>query len=173
MEDLGWKLEYRLGIPAMDLQHERIFDRLTAMAGGSAGQDRLLAESALVRLLTLLQQHAALEESMMRSFGCPGLERHIAEHRQFHGDVHALAQKSLRTKEPVSLDVIKVLHQRQREHLMTSDRRYVKYLLGPPHQGGGGETGGNPANNRAGAGIGWKSLRRGQTGHCEPHAESL
>lgn len=151
MKDLGWKDEYLLGIPAIDLQHRRIFDCLKTIAGGSTKHDRLLAEFAMVRLLTLLQQHAALEESMMRSFGYPGLERHVEEHRRFHDDVHELAQRCLRTKDSLSLAVIKALDARQQGHLMTSDRHYVEYLLGPPRDGGGHETGGRPANGSAGA----------------------
>jgi hemerythrin len=158
MNDLKWKDEYQLGIPAVDLQHQRIFDCLVTIAGGSTEHDRLLAEFATVRLLTLIQQHSALEESMMRSFGYPGLERHSEEHRQFHSDVHDWAQTALRTKERVSYAVIKAFHVRQREHLMTSDRQYLEYFLGPPRKRRDNETGSEPVGDRAGARIHGSSL---------------
>ena len=132
MKDLEWKDEYLLGIPAVDLQHKRIFDRFIAIAGGSTEQDRLLAEFSIVQLVGLLQEHFALEESMMRTLCYPELERHIEEHRRFHAEVQDLAQTAIRTKGSMSRETIKVTQKWLREHIMTSDRHYVEYFSGPP-----------------------------------------
>lgn len=135
---LDWKDEYLLGIPALDLQHKRIFECLAGIAPeGAAPKDRGLADSSFAQLLRLLQQHSALEESMMRSFNYPELEPHIEEHRQFHAAVHDPAQESLRTKASVPLEVIKGLHEWQRKHILTSDRHYMEYFLDPSHNRGG------------------------------------
>jgi hemerythrin len=171
MKDMGWRNEYQLGIPAIDLQHQRIFECLLTMAELSARQDRLRAEFAVVRLLTLLQQHSALEESMMRKFGYPGLAPHIEEHRRFHGDMHELAQTCLGTKTSITLAAVKAFHLRQREHVMTSDRDYVEYFRGLPHNGGGRETGAKPTHRHAGAGMARKLHGPGHIVHGESQAE--
>ncbi len=110
MKDLIWKDEYLIGIPAIDFQHRRIFDCIMSIFGGPTGDDKLRAEAEIIKLLGLLQQHFALEESMMLALNYPELEQHIEEHRQFNADVHELAQKSLRTKGGVSREAIRIAH---------------------------------------------------------------
>jgi hemerythrin-like metal-binding protein len=134
MNDLIWKDEYSLGIPAVDFQHRRIFDCFVTIANEGPRAERLIVE-----LADLLQQHFALEEKMMQSFGYPDLERHIEEHRQFHADVCNLAQASLRTEGGVQHAAARVLKRWQQEHVMTSDGLYVKHLLGPRRNGADGE----------------------------------
>jgi hemerythrin len=129
MKDLEWKDEYLLGIPELDMQHQRIFDCFVATAEeGPTKQDRWLADSSIVQLVGLLQQHFVLEESLMRIIGYPGLERHMEEHRQFNAELHDLAQKSLRTKGSVSREMIKAFQKWLREHIMASDRHYADYF---------------------------------------------
>jgi len=134
MKDLTWKDEYLVGIPAVDLQHKRIFDCFVTIAEqGVTNHDRWLADSSIVQLVGLLQEHFALEESMMRVLGYPELERHIEEHRQFHVEVHELAQKSLRMEGSVPDQTIKVLQKWLREHILASDRHYADFFSDPPH----------------------------------------
>lgn len=109
MKDLEWKDEYLLGIDEIDLQHKRIFDCIVTVAEeGLTKRDRWAADSSIVQLVGLLQQHFALEECLMRILGYPDLQRHIEEHRQFNAELHDLAQKSLRMNENVLHEVIKV-----------------------------------------------------------------
>ena len=131
MKELKWKDEYLLGIPELDLQHKHIFDCLLSIAAqGLNRHDRWLADSSIVQLVSLVQAHFSLEESLMRILRYPEIEQHIEEHRQFHADVHELAQKSLRTKGSVSGAAVKMLHQWLQDHIKTSDRRYADYFAG-------------------------------------------
>jgi hemerythrin-like metal-binding protein len=128
MKDLEWKDEYAFGIPAIDFQHRRIFDCILGIAAGSSDADRILAEAEIIKLLGLLQEHFALEESMMRALHYPGLEQHIEEHLQFHADVHHLAQTSLSSTGGVSREAIKITHKWLKEHIMESDRHYLDFI---------------------------------------------
>ncbi len=136
MKDLEWKDEHSVGIPAVDFQHRGIFDCIISIFGGPADDDRLRAEAEIIKLLRLLQEHFALEESMMRELHYPGLERHVEEHRQFNADVHDLAQKSLRRKGGVSREAIKIAHKWLTEHILTSDRDYAAFFSNPAHKRG-------------------------------------
>jgi hemerythrin len=132
MKELIWKDAYLLGVPELDLQHKHIFDCfVTIAAEGLTRHDRWLADSSIVQLVSLVQAHFALEESLMRILRYPELEQHIEEHRQFHADVHELAQKSLRTKGSVSRAAVRILHTWLHDHIATSDRRYADYFAGP------------------------------------------
>jgi hemerythrin len=133
MKDLEWKDEYSLGIPAIDFQHKRIFDCILTVAHGATNDDKLRAEAAIIKLLGLLQEHFALEESMMKKLHYPDLAQHIEEHRQFHFDVHHLAQTSLMKKGGVPREAIKVAHKWLTEHLMVSDRHYLDFFSNATH----------------------------------------
>lgn len=128
MQDLKWKNEYSIGISMVDFQHNRIFDCMISILGGPTNDDKLRAEAEIIKLLGLLQQHFALEESLMRSLCYPDLEKHVEEHRQFNADVHDLAQKSLRTKAGVSHEAIRIAHKWLTEHIMTSDKGYAAFF---------------------------------------------
>lgn len=134
MKELEWKNAYSLGIPAIDFQHKRIFDCILRIAHGATDDDRLRAEAEILKLLGLLQEHFALEESMMRKLHYVDLEQHIEEHRQFHSDVHHLAQTSLRRKGGVPREAIKMAHKWLTEHLSVSDRHYVEFFGNASHK---------------------------------------
>ena len=134
MKDLEWKDEYAVDIPAIDLQHKRIFESFMTIVQGSTKQDRLLAEFALVQLVGILQEHFALEESMMRSLSYPELEKHIEEHRQYQASILGLAQEALRTKNKLPRDAIKAAQKELREHILTSDRHYVDFFASAAHK---------------------------------------
>lgn len=134
MKDLEWNDRYLIDIPAIDLQHKRIFNCIQTIAGGSTKDDGLLAEFAIVQLLGLLQEHFALEESMMRTLCYPGVGRHVDQHREFQAHVHDLAQKALRTKEKVSREAIRNAHIWLRHHILTSDRHYYDFFSSAAHR---------------------------------------
>jgi len=133
MQSWEWKDGYLLGIPAIDLQHKRIFDCFSRIAQGATDDDRLRAEAEIVKLLGLLQQHFLLEESMMQKFSYPDLEHHIGEHRQFHSDVHHLARTSLMKKGGVPREALQKAHKWQMEHIMVSDKHYFEFFSSPIH----------------------------------------
>jgi hemerythrin-like metal-binding protein len=136
MNDLEWKNEYSVGISAVDFQHRRILDCITSILGGPTDDDKLRAEAEIIKLLGLLQEHFAVEESMMQRLSYPEFEQHTKEHRQFNADVHDLAQKSLRTKAGVSREAIKIAHKWLIEHIMTSDKDYAAFFSNPAHKSG-------------------------------------
>lgn len=137
MKDLEWKDEYALGIPAIDLQHKRIFDCIISIMAGPSDDDRLRAEIEILKLLGLLQEHFSLEENMMRTLNYAELESHIEEHRRFHADVHHLAEIFLRHKTGVSDEAIKTVQKWLREHIMISDKRYVDFFSSAALKGAG------------------------------------
>jgi hemerythrin-like metal-binding protein len=137
MKDMEWKDKYSLGIPAIDLQHKRIFDCILRVANGAVDDDRLRAEAEIIKLLGLLREHFSLEESMMQKLHYPGLEQHIEEHRQFHSDVHHLAQTSLMKKGGVPREAIKIAHTWLTEHIMVSDKHYFDFFSNPTQKSRG------------------------------------
>jgi hemerythrin len=131
MKDLQWKDEYSLGIPAVDLQHKRIFDCFISIAAeGLAKNNSWHAYSSTVQLVKLIQEHFALEESVMRKLGYADteLERHVEEHRRYHEEMRDLAQNSLRIKGSLTHEKIKTAQKWFREHILSSDKHYVTFF---------------------------------------------
>ncbi len=132
MRDTKWNDDCLLGIPAIDLQHKRIFDCFATMAAEALNRhDRFLADSSYARLIELLEQHFALEESMMRSFDYPELERHKEEHRQIHADLEAAARNFFGVNGAEPQGLVRVFKKWRNEHIMTSDRQYLQHFAGP------------------------------------------
>ncbi len=142
MKDMEWKDEFLLGLPAIDLQHKRIFDCFATIArDGLTKHDSWLVDSSFVQLDNILRQHFALEESMMRSLSYPEIDRHIEEHRQYHAELHALAQKSLETEGGVSHQMIKIFQRWLHKHIMLSDRHYSDFFSSSAHKSVGKKRG--------------------------------
>jgi hemerythrin len=133
MKDLQWKDEYSLGIPAVDLQHKRIFDCFISIAEeGLAKNNAWHADSSTIQLAKLIQEHFALEESVMKKLGYTGPEfdRHVEEHRKYHGEMRDLARDSLKTKRHLTREKINTAQKWFREHITSSDKHYV-HFFGP------------------------------------------
>ena len=131
MKDLQWKDEYSLGIPAVDLQHKRIFDCFISIAEeGLAKNNAWHADSSTIQLAKLIQEHFTLEENVMKKLGYTETEfdRHVEEHRKYHGDMSDLAKDSLKTKGSLTREKIKAAQRRFREHITSSDKQYVNFF---------------------------------------------
>jgi hemerythrin-like metal-binding protein len=138
VNNLEWKDEFLLGIPAIDLQHRRIFDCFVVLAEeAQARHDGWVAEASFAPLAVRLREHFSIEEGMMRSFGYPELARHIEQHRQFEADLLRLAQESQMKRIGVSHEMSEMFQKWHQVHIMTSDRHYVNYFAGPRRRSGG------------------------------------
>jgi hemerythrin-like metal-binding protein len=134
MQTLGWKDEYALGIPAVDLQHRRIFDCIAGMATADLRQSAgAPAGGSVAQLADLLRQHFSLEEHMMRSFDYPGLDAHAEQHRRFQVEVDHFGQTSPGLHGGVPHATIMFFQAWNCEHVRSSDRLYVEFFLGPRH----------------------------------------
>ena len=59
------------------------------------------------------------------------IDQHIEEHRQFHADVHDLAQRALRHEGGVSRFALKLAHRWLEKHIQVSDRHYAAFFADP------------------------------------------
>jgi hemerythrin len=93
-EELHWKSGYETGVPEIDLQHRfflGLINRLHAELTVSVDADyraRLFQE-----LSNYARFHFISEENLMIKFGYPGLERHLAMHRQLIDELSWRAQE--------------------------------------------------------------------------------
>ena len=81
---IAWTPDYRIGIDAIDQDHERLFtyfnELLRHLANDSSPE---ATHAAIDRLETIFKDHFDNEETVMQSIGFPGFEGHKAKHQTF------------------------------------------------------------------------------------------
>jgi hemerythrin len=93
----SWNPKWKIGIAALDAQHEGLFDRFDAFVEAASSQDRAAAATeALFFLSRYVDEHFGDEERAMADAGYPGLPVHRELHQGF---VRELAGLSTRFRE--------------------------------------------------------------------------
>ncbi len=122
-----WSAEFSVGIPEIDEQHMMLFSLLNQLGAaihekhGSSACTRILDE-----LVEYTRLHFALEESLMRLSGYPGLEAHKRLHRDLIDDVGVLRAKVQQGKAAISFELMQFLRRWLTRHILQSDQEYAR-----------------------------------------------
>lgn len=112
-------------IEEIDRQHAglvKALDDLLEYAGGS--YDFAASLTALGSLLEYTEAHFSYEEQLMREWGYPNLEEHIAQHAGFTAKVEAL-WKSAESGEVMSGEIIATIRDWIVQHINEEDAQYA------------------------------------------------
>lgn len=80
---IHWRDEFRLGIPAVDYEHQQLFALINEThdrIGPNRSQDAII--DGLDQIYAKIAAHFALEEREMREHGYDGYETHKVEHER-------------------------------------------------------------------------------------------
>jgi hemerythrin-like metal-binding protein len=137
---LLWGRHYRLGIEAIDSQHEEITVLINALyAAFRSEAPRPETGAALDRLIRAVARHFRTEEKLMQGTAYPGLEPHAAEHSRLAKRVRAFQKEFRAGRAELTDALIRSLADWLRDHLLVSDNRLGKHLAG--REGGTALTG--------------------------------
>ena len=129
MAYLTWDNRYSVGIPAIDKQHNTLFDMVNDLhAAMMEGKAQSVTGPLLLRLANYTKTHFAAEESLMAAKNYPGLESHRAVHRDLIRQVDELLARSKRGDLSVNIDLMNFLRGWLTEHIQKMDRNYAPYL---------------------------------------------
>jgi hemerythrin-like metal-binding protein len=81
---------------------------------------------AMDQLRDYIREHFSAEEALMRRYDFPGLNAHIAEHRNFTARLQAMMLDNVHRDNTAEL--VQFLGDWLRHHLLKSDMEYVPYL---------------------------------------------
>jgi hemerythrin-like metal-binding protein len=129
---IPWSPQYELGIPAIDKQHQRLFELHNeaeiVRASGSTPDDDTLLE-IIRRMQEYSEHHFRAEERLMEVSGYPDLENHRAAHRRFIAFMNNFAV-SVEYQNPGLMDNV-VLYFRKWliGHVLKEDRAYRDTVL--------------------------------------------
>lgn len=117
-----WKSRYLIGHPELDAQHQELFRRTADIHMAVVRGEGWIAIRPLVEFLVgYAEVHFRLEESVWCQAGCPGLDDHVAQHRQLAEAVAQVSRRLEAGEDLPLLDVCWFLSDWLRDHIITQD----------------------------------------------------
>jgi hemerythrin len=122
---LQWREEHRIGIDALDFEHQDLFRRIDELLDDFARrEERAEIEACLGEIHARMAAHFALEEKFMRDRGYADYAEHRAQHDRFLDDfVVAMAEFE---NDPGACASETLEHDLKRwilDHVLTADKR--------------------------------------------------
>jgi len=132
MSLFAWKPEYSVHVAELDSDHQKLFSILNALyenVMSSLEVDCVLPK--IDELSSFTMYHFSKEEQYMREKGYPGIEVHIAKHREFTLSIAALRNGYHNNDLEVTKDLIIVLGEWLLKHVLKEDRKYSELSTCP------------------------------------------
>ena len=130
---LQWREEHRIGIDALDFEHQELFRRINQLLDDFVRhEERAEIEACLGEIHARMAAHFALEEKFMRDKGYAHYAEHRAEHDRFLDDfVVAMAEfendPAARASETLERDLKRWIL----NHVLTADKRMSAMTRSP------------------------------------------
>ncbi|HEX7489485.1 MAG TPA: bacteriohemerythrin [Anaeromyxobacteraceae bacterium] len=128
---LTWDTTLVMGVPALDEQHQELFQRVDALLDAiRRGSSREEVGRTLSFVCDYVQTHFAAEEALMLESGYPALSDHKAQHDAFAHDLAALEAEHRRNGPSPSL-ILRVnarISGWLRDHIYRADRALAEHL---------------------------------------------
>jgi len=130
MKEMIWDNTMSVNVESIDAQHKALF-ALTNELGEAmnSGKTDLAIGSILSKLIVYAQNHFEYEENCMAVACFAKHEEHKCEHAGLMKKVRALEKEYLTGKSNVAEDVMKLLQQWLRHHIMKTDQQYSSHLV--------------------------------------------
>ena len=125
---IEWNSSLVLGIDEIDQQHKQWIEIINNL------DDALMNRSGSKTLVQLAREmvgytsyHFAEEEQFMKAIGYPGLDQHIALHKDFTAQVKTLKDELESGQFVSETSVMSTMKRWLEDHIKTVDRLYVPY----------------------------------------------
>ncbi len=127
MSLFAWKAEYSVNEAALDSHHKELFSILNTVyenVMNSTEVDCVLPK--IDELLAYTSYHFSAEEQYLREKDFPGIDDHMAEHKEFTHAIETLRTSYHNNDLEVSRDLIIVLGEWLLRHVIKEDRKYAE-----------------------------------------------
>lgn len=127
---VSWSDEYSVGIPRMDMQHQRWFDLINmlhqAMAQGEA-DTKVGAILEEVRAYT--RTHFSEEEALMEQYAFPGFTGHKRVHDAFIKQLDDMVRMGGNSRVLLSMEAMRTMKDWLVRHIQQMDQHYARFLV--------------------------------------------
>ncbi len=123
---IQWDESYSVRVEEIDTQHRQLFEsvnRFEEAVEQEAGPEALL--DLLDFLLGYAERHFATEEKYFERFGYELADSHCRQHEAFLHNVRLYKERYESGKVVLPVEVTTFLQNWMKEHVITSDQRYV------------------------------------------------
>lgn len=130
MQEMIWDNTMSVNVESLDAQHKTLFAIINELGGAmDSGITDVAIGSVLSKLIVYAQNHFEYEENCMAVACFANHEEHKCEHAALIKKVKTYEQEYLSGKTSVAVDVMNLLQQWLRHHIMKIDRQYSSHLV--------------------------------------------
>lgn len=126
----SWNENYQMHIKSIDIQHHRLIEIVNELHDLYLfNPDDSKAFSAILdSLVKYISTHFQYEETLLRNYEFPDLEKHIAEHRRLSSDFNNYLEK-YRNKDEVDVpSLLNFTREWLQNHMLGSDMEYAQFF---------------------------------------------
>lgn len=128
MSFMVWSDTYKVNLPVVDEQHERLFDLVNELYDSVVrGDEQYALGNILDELINYTVYHFDTEEKMFESYHYPKLEEHKKEHVDLTKQVLSLQEKFYNKEVTITYDVLDFLNEWLKAHTTESDLEFANY----------------------------------------------
>ncbi|HEX6850159.1 MAG TPA: hemerythrin family protein [Candidatus Polarisedimenticolaceae bacterium] len=120
--------DVRLGVPAIDAEHEAQLKLLDALEAAAASGDRERTRDRLATFVTYLDAHFLSEQLLMRGHAYPGYAAHVQDHEAAIGMMNELRERIDAGEDELQPPVLDALRRWLIGHVTTVDRDFAEFL---------------------------------------------
>jgi hemerythrin-like metal-binding protein len=128
---IEWNSAFSVGVQKLDEQHMKFFSITNILFDTMQGaQDREVVGSVLKELQQYVVYHFKTEESLMKMYNYPNMNKHTLEHEDAIQKVNKLVLDYERGLQTVDIELLKFLSDWLQNHILQVDRKYIPYFRG-------------------------------------------
>lgn len=120
--------DVRLGVPAIDAEHEAQLELLSELESAAASRDRERTRERLATFITYLDAHFLSEQLQMRGHAYPGYAAHVQDHEAAIGMMNELRERVDAGDDELQPQVLEALRRWLVGHITTVDRAFAEFL---------------------------------------------
>jgi hemerythrin len=132
MKRLEWGPSLSVGFEEIDMQHQELIETVNSLLDGlRLGGGKASVEHALELLEKYYILHFTSEETLMESFGYPGLEEHRKEHEEFKKKILGFQARACENESENTLmihQLVEYMTQWLEHHLLYVDMKYALFF---------------------------------------------
>jgi hemerythrin len=128
---IEWNNAFSVGVQKIDEHHMKLFSITNMLFDSMQGaQNREVIGSVLKELQQYVVYHFKAEESLMKMYNYPDLNKHILEHQEAIHKVTKFVLAYERGGQNIDIELLKFLSDLIQNHILQTDRNYIPYIQG-------------------------------------------
>jgi len=131
MPIIEWNNAFSVDIQKIDEQHKKFFSLVNMLYDAiMQGKGEEVVGSVLKELQQYVIFHFKSEETWMKMYNYPDMNKHKLEHEEGAKKVNELVLEYERGNKTVDIELLKFLSDWLQHHILEVDRKYISYFQG-------------------------------------------